>query len=129
MKRELGLLCRYWATRIIWERLASNESDAKSFNVALLRLFTEAFKLPRDGSGLRYAELSTSGEEVQELAHRLTDALGIVHEPLLGDLAARLPSWRTSIVQQTIQALDLPLNDVETRMKAWAGRMPNAPDS
>ena len=41
LKRELGLLCRYWATRRIWERLASNEADAKALNLALLQLQRE----------------------------------------------------------------------------------------
>ena len=48
LKREFGLLFRYWATRQIWRRLEANETDAKSLNLALLRLFFEkrAHKMP-----------------------------------------------------------------------------------
>jgi len=59
LKRELGMLFRYWTTRKIWERLEADEASAKGLNLALLRLFTQGFKLPMDGSGLHYAELST----------------------------------------------------------------------
>ena len=122
VRRELGLLFRYWTTRRIWERLESRETDAKQLNLTLLRLFTEAFRLPKDGSGLRYAELSTSAEETQELRQRLVHALGTSHEPLMGELEAGLGTWRDAVLQYTNDALELPLEKVSQVVKAWAQR-------
>lgn len=124
LKRELGLLFRYWTTRQIWERLEANEADAKQMNLVLLRLFTDAFKLPRDGSGLRYAELSTLSEEVEELGHRITNALGMAHEPLLVELQAAILPWRDAVTRYTIEALELPLELLAERVKEWAVQPP-----
>ena len=120
LKRELGLLFRYWTTRKIWEQLDANEADAKQLNLALLRLFTEAFKLPRDGSGLRYAELSTLAEEVQELSRRITTALGTTHEPLLAELQGALAPWRETVSKYAVDALQLPLDQLALTVKEWA---------
>src|SRR6185295_15941804 len=102
LTRELGMLFRYWITRQIWERLEAREEDAKQLNLAVLRLFTNGFKLPKDGSGLRYAELSSPAEEVRELGHRITNALGMEHAPLLAELQGSILTWRQAIVQHTV---------------------------
>ncbi len=125
--RELGLLFRYWATRYIWEQLPSHEADAKQLNLALLRLFTSGLKLPRDGSGLRYAELSTIAEEARELSHRMTNAIGIEHPPLLAELQGTILSWRETVLRYTGEALRRPLEPLTTSIKAWAERVPGSP--
>ena len=122
LKKELALLFRYWATRQIWERLDANETDAKELNVALLRLFTGAFKLPQDGSGIRYAELSTLAEEARELSQRLTHALGMDDPPLLGALQAGILSLREAVTRHTEDALNRPLDELASSVKAWADR-------
>ena len=122
LKRELGLLFRYWATRQIWERLDTSETDAKHLNVALLRLFTDAFKLPQDGSGIRYAELSTLAEEVHELSQRLTHALGMEYPSLLDVLQGGILPWREAVAKHTANALSLPLEQIASSVKEWAGR-------
>lgn len=122
LKRELGLLFRYWTTRQIWQRWETREADAKQLNLALLRLFTDAFKLPKDGSGLRYAELSTLAEEVQELSHRITNALGMAHEPLLTELQSTILPWRDSVTKWTIDALEWPAEQLAPKVTEWAAR-------
>ena len=124
LRRELGLLFRYWATRKIWERLESNEADAKDLNLAVLRLFVEGFNLPKDGSGLRYAELSTPAEEARELGHRVTDALGMEYQPLLTQLQSGIVLWRDSILKHTIEALERPTDELTAKVKQWAARTP-----
>ncbi len=108
-RRELGLLFRYWTTRQIWERLEWNEDDAKRLNLVLLRSFTEEFKLPQDGSGLRYAELATAEEELQELIRRLASALRVEPPLLVAELQARIHASREAINRHTLAALELPL--------------------
>lgn len=120
IKKELALLFRYWATRQIWERLESSEPDAKNLNLAVLRLFFEGFRLPKDGSGMRYAELSTAGEEIRELSRRITTALGGEQPALLKELDGAVLSWRRVVVKYTADALTLPLEELASRMKAWA---------
>ena len=120
LRKEIGMLCRYWIARQIWDRLDAHESDAKQLNLALLRLFTDGFKLPKDGSGLRYAELSTPAEEAQELSRRITASLGMEHLPLLAALHAGILSYRDLIMKHTSQALELPLGEVAEQAKAWA---------
>ncbi len=117
LKRELALLFRYWATRQIWERLDSNELNAKQLNLALLRLFVEGFRLPKDGSGMRYAEFSSVGEEARELSHRITNALGLEHPPLLKELEGAILPWRDAVITFTVDALELPLDQLSTSIK------------
>jgi len=124
LRRELGLLFRYWTTRQIWARLEANEEDAKRLNLVLLRLFTEAFKLPRDGSGLRYAEMSTVAEEASELSHRITNILGMVHQPLLNELQGAILPWRDAVIKYTTDALELPLDQLASSVKEWAAQGP-----
>jgi len=124
LRRELGMLFRYWTTRRIWVRLDSNEADAKLLNLALLRLFTDGFHLPRDGSGLRYAELSTLADEVRELSHRITNALGVEHPPLLAELQGSIAQWRDAVLGYTTEALERPVDQLATHVKAWAERRP-----
>ena len=121
LRRELGLLFRYWASRQIWERLDASEADAKHLNLTLLRLFTEAFRLPQDGSGLRYAELSSLAEEVRELSRRITGALGVSHEPLLGELEGAILPWRDAVTQYTTDALELPMDQLSASVKELGG--------
>lgn len=118
--RELGLLFRYWATRSIWEKLAVNEESAKQLNLALLRLFTNGLKLPKDGSGLKYAELSVLSEEARELSHRMTAAIGSEHPPLLAELHGSIAAWRAEILKHTADALQRPLDQLTGRIKDWA---------
>ena len=120
--KELALLFRYWATRQIWERLDASENDAKELNLALLRLFTDAFKLPQDGSAIRYAELSTLAEEVRELSLRLTHALGTGPPPLLGALQGGILPLRETVTQHTEDALSRSLNELASSVKEWADR-------
>jgi len=127
LRRELGMLFRYWTTRRIWERLESSEADAKLLNLALLRLFTDAFKLPRDGSGLRYAQLSTPAEEVRELSRRITTALGLEHPPLLAELQGSILLSRDAVLQHTADALERPVDRLAADVKAWAERTPERP--
>ncbi len=127
--RELGMLFRYWITRQVWDLLEDHEEDAKALNVALLRLFTENFRLPRDGSGLRYAELSTPAEEVQELMQRLTNALEMTHQPMLEALQGGILSWRDAIARHTIEALQWPIEELAVKIKEWAEQIPDMPSS
>ena len=127
LRRELGLLFRYWITRQVWERLEASEADAKKLNLALLRLFTEGFRLPKDGSGLRYAEMSTLAEEVRELSHRITNALGAEHPALLSELSAAILPWRDAVGRYTVEALELPVTQLTSSVKEWAERMPGTP--
>lgn len=120
LRRELGLLFRYWTTRKIWEQLDASEQDAKRMNLALLRLFTEAFKLPRDGSGLRYAELSTLTEEARELSHRLTSAFGKPQDALLAILYDVLSPWRETVAKIAADGVVLPLSHLELAVKELA---------
>lgn len=123
LRRELGLLVRYWTTRHIWQQWEANEAEAKQLNLVLLRLFTEEFKLPKDGTGLRYAELSTLDEELRELSRRITDAIEIEHQPLLGELQQGLSPCREAVLRHTVEALQLPLDQLQSRISAWtAGR-------
>ena len=124
LKKELALLFRYWSTRQIWQRLESSGADARDLNLAVLRLFTDAFKLPQDGSGIRYAELSTLAEEVHELSQRLTYALGAEPEPLLDALQAGILPWREAVTRHTTDALSLPLEQLASAVKAWAEQAP-----
>ena len=119
LRRELGLLVRYWTTRQIWQRWEANEADAKQLNLVLLRLFTEEFKLPKDGTGLRYAELSTLEEEARELGRRMTNAFEVEHQPLLRELYQRLLPCRDAVLRYTVEALQLPLEQLQSRVSAW----------
>lgn len=124
LTRELGLLFRYWTTRQIWQQLEQDEADAKALNLALLRLFTNGFKLPRDGSGLRYAELSTLAEEVRELNRRITNAMGMEYPPLLAQVQRSIGPWREAVATHTTEALRLPLERLSSTIKLWAERLP-----
>ena len=122
LRREFGMLVRHWTTREIWSRLDADEAAAKDLNLALLRLFTEGFKLPKDGSGLRYAELLTPAEEVRELSRRLTSTLGAEHRPLLDELQRKILMWREEIAKHTVDAISLPLDELSASVKEWLGR-------
>src|SRR3989338_9259990 len=121
LKREIGLLFRYWATQQIWERLESSEADATRLNLAILRLFTEAFRLPRDGSGLRYAELATLADEIEELGRRITGGLGTPHPPLVGELGGAILPWRDAVIQYVADALQQPLDRLSASVKELVG--------
>ena len=124
LKRELGMLFRYWTTRHIWNRLDANEADAKELNLALLRLFTSGFRLHKDGSGLRYAELATPAEETNELNHRITHALGVEHPPLLVELQQGILPWRHAVAKYTAEALELPIDQLAPRVRDLASHSP-----
>lgn len=122
LKRELGLLFRFWASQQVWGRLDASEEDAKRLNLALLRLFTSAFRLPQDGSGLRYAELLTLGDEVHELSRRISAALGVSHQPLLGELQGAILPWRDAVNQYATDALQLPVERLSAGIKELGER-------
>ena len=124
LTRELGMLFRYWITRQIWQQLDASEADAKQLNLAVLRLFTNGFRLPKDGSGLRYAELSSPAEEVRELGHRVTNALGMEHAPLLAEMQGSILVWRQAVTQRTTEALQQPVERLAASVKAWAASAP-----
>ena len=117
LRRELGILFRYWATRQIWQRWESKEAEATQLNLALLRFFTDEFKLPKDGSGLRYAELSTVEDEVRELSRRIAVALNVDAGPLLAELHHTIAPSREAVVQSTIDALELPAIQLSSEME------------
>ena len=121
LRRELALLFRYWASQQIWERLESREADAKNLNLALLRLFTDTL-LPRDGSGKRYAELSSMTEELVELRRRITETLGIADTALLTELENAILPWRDAITQYTTDALETPLAQLAASVQALVER-------
>jgi len=125
--RELGLLFRYWATRRIWERLGGNEADATQLNLALLRLFTNGFNLPRDGSGLRYAQLSTLAEEARELSHRMSGAIGMEHPPLLAEMQGSILAWHETVLRHVTEMMMRPLEQLTAGIKGWAQRAPASP--
>ena len=116
--RELGLLARHWSTRQIWHRLETNEHAAKELNLAVLRVFTETFKLPRDGSGLRYASLGSLSEEARELSARLVTALGLEHPPLVRELQAGIIAWREAVLRAVEQSLTLSREQVAATANA-----------
>ena len=122
LRREMGLLVRYWVTRRIWEQLEDDEANAKALNLSLLRQFTSTFGLPKDGSGLRYAELSSLTDELGELAHRITTALGMSYRPLLDLLQQSIASWQETILQRTNEAVELPLDQLAPRVRTWLER-------
>lgn len=115
--RELGLLFRYWATSHIWRQCESNETDARHLNLAVLRLFTDQLKLPKDGSGLRYAELPPTDEE-GELGRRISQATGIASAPLLRIVHGSIESWREVLTRHTAEAVELPVGDLAARTRA-----------
>ncbi|HEX9780833.1 MAG TPA: hypothetical protein VGB20_06445 [bacterium] len=122
LMRELGILFRYWATRAIWERFEEQDALATRLNLALLRLFTNEFKLPKDGSGLRYAGLSGPVEEARELYHRLTNVLGEDRKPLMAEIQARFLHWREDVLAQSHEALDRPVEELESSVREWIER-------
>ena len=120
LQRELGLLFRHWAARELWARLEAREADASAMNLTLLRGFTEALRLPRDGSGLRYAELSTPAQELSELRQRLRDALGPAHiEP--ADFAEAILVWREIVARYVAEATDQPVGALERHLQETDG--------
>ena len=122
MKKELGLLFRYWATQRIWKAFDASETDGKNFNLAVLRQFFEGLRLPKDGSGLRYAELLSVPEQVTELYRRLGSQLGVQSEIVLKELQHELPAWHALVTTYTDEALRAPLARLSSTIKAWAGR-------
>lgn len=126
LRRELGLLFRYWATQHIWKALERCEADATNINLALLRLFFEGLRLPKDGSGLRYAQLFTVPEQIQELSHRLNQSLGTGGDAVLKQLQDDLPAWRAEVIKHTTDALGLSIEELSAKIKRWAEREPEA---
>jgi len=122
LRRELGLLFRYWATHDIWDRLEAQQEDAKRLNISVLRLFIEAFKLPRDGSGLRYAELGTLNDTANELAHRLRLGLGGLPQPLTDILQASIRPWKEAVGRAVQDALARSLDEVQASVTRAAER-------
>ena len=125
VKKELGLVFRYWATQRVWQALEAREVDAKNFNLSLLRLFFDGLRLPKDGSGLRYAELLTVPEQVSELYRRLVSGIGMTQEALLKELQQEMPGWHTMVMRHTADALGLPLETLANKIRAWAERAPD----
>lgn len=126
-RRECGLLFRHWASREIWERM-DEDAQATQLNLELLRLFTNGFKLPKDGSGLRYAELSTLEEELREFWHRLTRALGVEDTRLLGLMERSAGEWRSAVAEAAGQALQQEFSLIEAEVKEWTQAAPRPED-
>ena len=119
--RELGLLFRYWATQHIWKVLET-EHDAKNFNLAVLRQFFDGLRLPKDGSGICYAERLTIAEQTSELSKRLSNQIGIQAESLLEEFQHEVPAWHASVINYTEEALHIPLERLQSSITEWAKR-------
>lgn len=117
-RRECGMLFRHWASREIWDRV-EQDKDATQMNLELLRLFTNGFKLPKDGSGLRYAELSTQEEELREFWHRLTHALGVEETRLLAMIERAADEWKQAVMQAAERMLTQPIAVIEAEVREW----------
>ena len=117
-RRECGLLFRHWVSREIWQRV-ENDGEATKLNLELLRLFTSGFKLPKDGSGLRYAELATPEEELHEFWDRLTHALGIEETRLLGTIEQASGEWRQGVDRAAERMLSQSIAVIEAEVREW----------
>jgi hypothetical protein len=124
LRKELGLLVRYWATREIWRQWESQEWDAKQLNLELLRLFVEGVRLSQDGSGLRYAELSGAEEEAQELTHRIAHAIGVDPGLVLSEVEGTILPGRDAVLRYTAEALHQPPEELSRHIQAWTQRSP-----
>ncbi len=125
LRRECGMLFRHWAARAVWENVL-DDADATQVNLELLRLCTAGFKLPKDGSGLRYSELGTAEEEGREFWHRLTHGIGVEGAGLLGTVERSLPGWRRDVAAAVERALAQSLTVLEAEAKAWTQQIPPA---
>jgi hypothetical protein len=94
LRRELGILLRYWISHDIWEVFEDDSEGSRELNLLVLRHFTRGLKLPKDGSGLKYAELSTLKEQLRELCHRLTAVLGKEDKPFFRWVESHFTAWR-----------------------------------
>ncbi len=123
VRRECGMLFRHWAARAVWENV-TDDADATQVNLELLRLCTAGFKLPKDGSGLRYAELGSPEEETREFWQRLTHSIGLEGTALLGTVERSLPGWRRDVAAAAERALEQSLSVLEAEAKAWTQQIP-----
>lgn len=111
--REIGILFRFWSTRQIWEREVANESDAKSLNLALMQLFNVGLRLPKDNSGVEYAQASGTLGEVQKFGHRICKGLRGDDYTLALELNSTLPAWAKAVFQYVEDGVNLPLQQVQ----------------
>ena len=123
LRRECGLLLRHWAANALWEKVLDN-TDATQLNLELLRLCTSGFKLQKDGSGLRYAELALEEEEAREFWHRLTQHLGIEDTRLLSRIEAALPAWKRDVIEAVDRSLAQTLSVLEAEARSWTEQAP-----
>ncbi len=123
MRREGGILFRYWSTRFLWDALSDDDETAKQLNLRLLRLFSENFDFPRDGSGLLYAELSTPFDEAREFIRRLNKQLDIEDLETLREFVQKeFLGWREQILAVTQEAIEADLEVLETAASGWVQR-------
>jgi hypothetical protein len=122
-RREFGLLFRHWAAHEIWERM-DEDAQATKLNLELLRLFTSGFKLSKDGSGLRYAELSSLEEELKEFWHRLARGLGVEDTRLLSLMERSAGEWRSAVTEAVEQCLQREFSLIEAEVKEWTQATP-----
>lgn len=115
--REVGILFRFWTTRAIWESLIEDENDAKRFNFSLFRLFNSGFKLPKDDSGIRYAQISGTVEEVKELGRRICNALKLECAITMFEINIGISHWLELILKFTKDAVELPVEQIENMLK------------
>lgn len=130
LKRELGMLLRHWCSRKLWEMLEAQETLATQFNLEFLRLCIRGFKLSRDGSGLRYAELSSLQEELRECAGRLQQALGGDKETFARILEENGSGWNAGVCTAVDRSLTLSRETIDNQVRSWMQERqddPNAP--
>lgn len=123
LRRETGILFRYWATRYLWDALDQDEEIAKRMNLSLLRIFAENFEFPRDGSGLKYAELSTPYDEAREWIRRLNKQIPIDDlEGLRQWVQKDFLQWRQRILDFTQESLVADLEWLQAAADQWVQR-------
>lgn len=110
LRQEIALLFRHWAARILWNRLEASETDATRMNQQLLRLFTEGFKLPRDGRGVHYAALLTLEEEGFVFSERMFNTLTLSRKPASTSFHFILQQVCEATTTRAKEALEWPLD-------------------
>lgn len=116
--RELGILFRFWITREIWESLVEDETDAQKFNFRLLHLFNSGFKIPQDGSEIRYAQISGTVDEVKELGRRICNSLKLECIITMFKINIGITPYMEAILKFTKNAVELPIEQIENMLKS-----------
>jgi len=120
LRQEVALLFRHWAARSLWKRLEARADEATRINQRLLRLFTEGFKLPRDGSGVHYAALLTLEEEGVVFSERLFNTLALARKPSAGMCLPLIDQGRETVLEHCVAALTWPLERLTKAIEAMS---------